>query len=64
MGRMKPAEEGTGALYGGRAMRPTERTFKNKRSGAIGVAGVAHRKSRRRLRKRTRRMEPAEEGTG
>ena len=34
------AGDGTGALYGGRAMRPTERTFKNKRSGAIGVAGV------------------------
>ena len=48
MRQMKPAEEGTGALYRGRAIRPTERTFKNKRSGAIAVAGVAHRKSRSR----------------
>ena len=46
---MKPAGEGTGRQYGGRAMRSTERTFKNKRSGAIGVARVAHGKSRRRL---------------
>ena len=60
---MKLAKEGTEALYGGRATRQTERTFKNKLSWAIGVAGVAHGKSRRRLRKRIRRMKPAEEGT-
>ena len=60
---MNPAEEDTGALYGGRAMRKTEWTLKNKRSWAIGVAGVSHWKSRRRLRKRIRRMKQAEEGT-
>ena len=48
---------------GRRAVRPTERTLKNKRSGAIGVAGVAHGKSRTRLRKRIRRMKPAGEST-
>ena len=65
--RMKPAADGTGGQYRGRAMLPTERTFKNKRSRAIGVAvvaAVAHGKSRRRLRKRTRRMNPAGDGTG
>ena len=40
-----------------------QRTFENKWSGAIGVAGVAHGNSRRRLRKRIRRMKPAKEGT-
>ena len=61
--QMKSAGDGTGALYGGRVMRPAERKFKNKRSGAISVAGVAHGKSRRRLHKRIRRMKPAKEGT-
>ena len=64
MRQMKQAEQGTGALYGGRAMWLTEQTFKNKLSGAIGVAGVARRKLRRRLRKRMRQIKPAEEGTG
>ena len=33
-------------------------TFKNKQFGAIGMAGFAHGKSRRRLRKKTRREKP------
>ena len=45
------------------AMQQTERTFKNKLSGAIGVAGVAHGKSRRKLRKRIRRIKPAGDST-
>ena len=60
--RMKPAEEGTGALYGGLAMLQSERTFKIKQSRAIAVVGVAYGKSRRRLYKRIRRMKPAKEG--
>ena len=53
----------TGGKYGGRVIRPTERTFKNELSGAIGVAGVAHGKSTRRHSKRIRLMKPAKEGT-
>ena len=41
-----------------------QRTFKNKLSGAIGVAGVAHGKSSMRLCKRKRRMKPAWDGSG
>ena len=46
--QMNPPEEGRGALFGRRAMRQTERTFKNKQSRAIGQAWVAHGKLRRR----------------
>ena len=63
MRRMKAAGDSTGGQYGGRVMPPTGRTFENKRSGAIGVAGVAHGKSRRRSRKRVRRMKPARDRT-
>ena len=38
MRQMKPAKEGTGVLYGGRAMLLTEQTLRNKLSRAIGVA--------------------------
>ena len=60
---MKPAGEGTGGQCRGRAMLLTERTFKYKWSRVIGVAGVAHGKSRRRLHKRMRRTKPAGEHT-
>ena len=52
---LSKAREGAGGQYGGRAVLPTERTFKNNRSRAIGVARVAHGKSRRRLAKETGR---------
>ena len=51
------------AVYGGRAMRQTELTFRNKWSRAIGVAGVVCEKLRRGLLKRIRRMKPAGKGT-
>ena len=42
----------------------SEWSFENQRSGAIGVAGVAHGKSWSRLRKRLRRMKPAKGAQG
>ena len=49
---MKLAKDVTGGQYEGRIMLPTERTFKNKQSGGIGVAGFAHGKSRTQTKRR------------